>query len=338
MATSARYHIPVVVQNLPDLKYSDDDWISKEGRQVAIGSIAVSVLDELFQVDRLTPENAEGYQRVPTQNRVNSLKRDLKACEVDLPTAILLNFREFDRTEHIDESTQKAELILHSKDRLYVVDGQHRVEALISLYKEASEEWGSYSVPFVCLLGADRHGEMTEFFVVNDNAKSIGTSLAYELLTRRAQSSEAVKNHLIETGKGWLKAAGSLTHRVSETDIWQRKIQFPGQAKRGTLITNNGMMTSLRPLLEQPGYFQSIANEDQQLNVLNTYWKGIKLVVPEVMNDPQAYNLQRTLGVSALHAVLVNVLAIMGSKGLSVLDPDEYAEIMKKIVQRTWWI
>ncbi len=325
---STVHRLPVIAQNLPDLGDTGNDWISQKGREIAIGSISVRVLQELFTVDRLKPENPEGYQRIPTPNRVNSLKRDLDYCRVDLPTAILLNLRNYEPGVHLSRFGNHAELLLRNEDRLYVVDGQHRAEALIALYKDNPDKWGEYAIPFVCLLGADRDGELTEFYVVNDNAKSIDTGLALELLKRRADNSESARNYLVETGKAWMREAVALTHKLEDTEVWRGRILSPGQSKARTLITNNGMVTSLRPLVDQPGYFK-MSGEDQQIKILNSYWEGIKAVVPEVFTDPEKYNLQRTLGVIALHAVLVNVLAIIGSQGKSVLDPDTYASIME---------
>ena len=252
----------------------------------------------------------------------------MKAKRVDLPTAILLNLREFQATHHIPDEGTPTTLVLGEDDHLYVVDGQHRVESLIALFEENPDEWGSYAVPFVCLLGADLNGEMTEFHVVNSNAKSIGTGLAMDLLRRRAEASEVVRDQLVETGRAWINTASQLTAALKDTETWKGKIQFPGQLKSGTLITNNGMTTSLRPLVEQPGYFQSVGDPEQQCRILDAYWKGIKMVLPEAMQDPERFNLQRTLGTAALHGVFVNVLAVMVSQGKSVLNPGDYAEIM----------
>ena len=329
---ASAYRIPVIVQDLPNLRYDDGDWMSQKGRQIAIGSIPVSVLASLFKVDRFSQDNPEGYQRVATEGRVNALKRDLEHDRVDLPTAILLNMREFNISTHFDGLSDRSELVLGKDDRLYVVDGQHRVEALVKLYREnpgSQEKWGRFAIPFVCLLGADRDGEMNEFHVVNSNAKSIGTGLAYELIKRRADNSAAVRDHLIETGKVWVQKAEALTQKLSHMGVWQNRIQFPGPKQKGALITNNGVATSLRPLVEQPGYFQSIGDEGQQVEVLNAFWGGIKIVLPDVMNNPEDYNIQRSLGVTALHSVLVNVLAIMSSKGLSVRDPSKFAEVIE---------
>ena len=48
------------------------------------------------------------------------------------------------------------------------------------------------------------------------------------------------------------------------------------------------------------------------------------------MTDPERFNLQRTLGTTALHGVFVNVLAVMVSQGKSVLSPEAYAGIMRE--------
>ena len=123
--------------------------------------------------------------------------------------------------------------------------------------------------------------------------------------------------------------ASRLTDRIAETTLWKGNIPLAGAKKSGTLISYNGMATSLRILVEQPGYFQSVGDEEQQCHILNAYWEGIKMVLPDTMRNPERYNLQRTLGATALHNVLVNVLAVMVSKGFSVLEPAKYAEIME---------
>ena len=324
----AVHQLPVIMQNLPDLRYDSGEWMSENHRQIAIGSIPIPVLAVLYEVDRIElPGNPEGYQREASSSRVNSLRKDLADKKVDLPTAILLNLRHFNQAQHLKIENGTTELTLSSSDRLHVVDGQHRVESLIALHKDEPEQWASYALPFVCLLGADRNGEITEFHVVNSNAKSIGTGLAMELLKRRSANEEVLKD-LVSTGKAWMPKASKLTDRIAETDIW-KGIQFPEQKKGKTLITYNGMATSLRNLVEPPGYFQSVGDEEQQCRILNAYWEGIKLVLPDALKKPEDYNLQRTLGTTALHNVLVNVLAVMVSEGFSVLEPTKYAGIMK---------
>ena len=110
LAAEAVHRLPVIIQELPDLRYTDNDWTSKSGRQIAIGSIPVSGLAELCEVDRLEPGNQDGYQRVPTQNRISALRPDLQTNRVDLPTAILTNLRDFDADRHLDGTGPHFEL------------------------------------------------------------------------------------------------------------------------------------------------------------------------------------------------------------------------------------
>ena len=35
------YRVPVILQPLPELRYADNDWTSRQDRQLAIGSISV---------------------------------------------------------------------------------------------------------------------------------------------------------------------------------------------------------------------------------------------------------------------------------------------------------
>ena len=69
-ATEVVCQLPVIVQSLPDLRYEDKDWISKAERRIAIGSIPVRILANLFRVDQAAPDSPDGYQRVATSNRV----------------------------------------------------------------------------------------------------------------------------------------------------------------------------------------------------------------------------------------------------------------------------
>ena len=232
--TGPQFRIPVIIQELPDLRYGNDEWMAKNGRQVAIGSISTSTLKALYRVDRLNQQdNPDGYQRDPVKTRVNSLVKELKARRVDLPTAILLNLRKFQASQLFSDGGTPNTLVLGKDDHLYVVDGQHRVESLIALFDENPDAWGDYAIPFVCFLGADLNGEMTEFHVVNSNAKSILTGLAMELLRRRAEVSDVVRDQLVETGRAWMNTASQLTTALKKSDTWQGKVQFPGQSKSG---------------------------------------------------------------------------------------------------------
>ena len=87
-------------------------------------------------------DNPNGYQREAVKTRVSSLVKELKAQRVDLPTAILLNLREFQAPQHLPDEGILTNLVLTEDDHLYVVDGQHRVESLIALFEEDQDALG----------------------------------------------------------------------------------------------------------------------------------------------------------------------------------------------------
>ena len=153
--SSAIHRLPVITQSLPNLGGKGQDWTSQSGREIAIGSIPVKALQELFTVDRWSSDNPEGYQRTPTPSRVDSLKRDLDLDRVDLPTAILLNLRDYSPDIHLVRSDYQCELVLRPGDKLHVVDGQHRVESLTTLYKDNPEKMGRLR-PALCLFARCR--------------------------------------------------------------------------------------------------------------------------------------------------------------------------------------
>ncbi len=47
------HRLPVIIQDLPDLRYDNGEWMSQTRRKIAIGSILIPTLAELYEVDRM---------------------------------------------------------------------------------------------------------------------------------------------------------------------------------------------------------------------------------------------------------------------------------------------
>jgi hypothetical protein len=97
---------------------------------------------------------------------------------VDLPTAVLLSVRDGAGTIVGEMGEAGVTTFRPNGHELFVVDGQHRIEALSKLVDENEDKWSGYQIPFVCTVGADEIEEMTQFYVVNSTAKSVRTDLA----------------------------------------------------------------------------------------------------------------------------------------------------------------
>ena len=109
---------------------------------MVLGVITAGLLHDTYTVPRRDSRTKEGYQREVSTARVNRLVRDLKERRVDLPTAVLLNLRDYEPSRHLSEEDDgELWFILTDEDRLQVVDGQHRIAALAKLVDDDPDTW-----------------------------------------------------------------------------------------------------------------------------------------------------------------------------------------------------
>ena len=290
-----------------------------------------------YRIPQRNTLKKEGYQREVSRIRVNKLVADLQKTRVDLPTAILLNLRDT-TVEDLLTGGSDGELLMRECGSsrfgpFYVVDGQHRLEALRHLVEENEERWGEYLIPFVCMIGASVRQEMEQFYVVNSNAKSVRTDLALDLLKQRAESDRDVMESVFERGETWKVNGQTIVEKLSlDSPVWRHRIRFPNTVKNETTLSSAAMVTSLKQLLGTP-YFGAI-NLENQIKILDSYWRGIREVLPEAFGDkPWLYSIQKGSGVTVLHAVLIQVLECIRSKGQSVTEYTSYRDAMKRALE-----
>jgi len=307
--------------------------LQKAGVKMATGFITAAQLHARFKVPNLDPVTRQGYQRPPQMPRVTRLVTRLKDGSVDLPTALLLNLRKDQVAGRIVQREGKTFLVLRPGDVLYVVDGQHRVIAVVDrLFLEDLGKWFDLEIPFVSMLGADEAMEMTEFYVVNSTAKQVPTDLAYELLKRRAEADAELMEQLDGSGQAWIVRAQSLVTHLNEAGVWKERIRLAATSKGDTTINNAGMVNSLKPLL-QMAYFGTTITEDNQVKILDAFWRGLQRVLPECFEEPREYSLQKSVGVQAMHQVLLYVLEYLRSEGQFVTDPENYEGALREALR-----
>lgn len=312
---SDNFEIPVVIT----------ETLRKE-IPMAVGVITAGALANRYKIPRRDTRKKTGYQREVSATRVSRLMKELNAKRVDLPTAVLLNLRDYDKDAHLQIRDGGSFLSLNG-EMLFVVDGQHRIEALCRLVEADADRWAAFEIPFVCMLGAPEQEEMEQFYVVNSTAKSVRTDLALDLLKQRAESDPAVLRSLEEHGSAWKVEAQGLAEDLAKAPLWKYRIRFPGDTSAETTIGSAGMVGSLKVLLDTP-FFRMIKREDQ-LKILDAYWQGIKSVLPEAFDDPLDFTLQKSTGVMAMHALLVDVIEYLRSKGQSLTEPSVFAAALQ---------
>jgi DGQHR domain-containing protein len=295
-----------------------------DGRLQAVGVISVAHLAEHYKIDYRNSRTKTGYQRPLSATRVNKLAARLRKGRVDLPTAILLNIRDFNPADLIAEDSIHW---LDLKDYvLWVVDGQHRTVALEKVYEEYPERWANYLLPIVVVLGASSSEELDQFYEVNSNAKSVQVDLSYQLLSDKAKESQDAANELVERGEYWKVVSQALTERLAELPAWKGRVRHVEEPPAATTIKSGAMVKSLKPLVDNP-YFAHVST-DSQIAILRAYWEAISRLLPEAFEAPTDYVVQKTAGASVLHDLLVTVLEIQRSRGSSVIDSGSYENIL----------
>ena len=298
----------------------------RKGPRVVVGVLDAGTLIAQHSVPTRDTRKKSGYQRDLTQARVNRLQSELRKRRVDLPTAVLLSMR--DGSDSLLEDDDKGLCLQLAGRDLNVVDGQHRVAALRGLVDEDPERWSTFKVPFVCVLGADELQEMEQFYVVNSTAKSVRTDLAYDLLKQQAENDSDLSESLEERGEKWKVAGQTIVERLGqESVLWRSRIRFPGEPMAATTINNSGMVNSLKQLLASP-YFARVTT-DNQIKILDAYWHGVQAVLPECFERPTEHGIQKSTGVTTMHALLLSVIEHVRSAGDSVIESSSYERVLE---------
>lgn len=317
IATGVRDRIPVILRTTT---------LRRKGPEV-VGVMTAAMLTARYEIATRDYRRKTGYQRELSTSRVNRLVHDLEKKRVDLPTAVLLNLRNYEEEVNL---VRDGDQIWFSPngEPLHVVDGQHRIEALARLVEENPEDWGSFEVAFNCMLGASEVEEMEEFYVVNSTAKSVRTDLALDLLKQRAEADPRIMDALLETGESWKVEAQGVTEELAKTSVWQSRIRFPGEPKAATMIGSNGMVGSFRDLLSNH-FFGSI-QRSQRLQILDAYWRGVHDVLPDAFVVPGEYALQKSTGVQIMHRILIPILEYLRSVGKSLIEKESYIPVLQE--------
>ncbi len=312
----------------PLVKVIEGPRLTTRGIPTVVGKITIGQLATTHRIPHRKSGKQVGYQREASLTRVNSLARDIDADRVDLPTAILVNRRGLDMSHLIPNDDGSLCLpISCSDDPFYIVDGQHRLNALCKLFEADPSKWENYELPFVCMIGATESQEMEQFHVVNSNAKSVSTDLALVLLKQRAEHDTKMRMWLEERGQSWKLMGQQIVDKLKDTPAWRGRIRYPNEQKGRTTIGNSAVVASLKRPLSQENF--NGYSMDDKLKILDAYWQGIRTIYRDAFDDnPTEFNVQKTVGVHVFHALLPTVLQLALAKP-SVTDRTIYAEILR---------
>jgi DGQHR domain-containing protein len=301
----------------------------KEGVRIFISSLTALDLIDRYAIDRWTTENPGGYQRVPEERRFSerrgSIVRYLLKEMGCFPTSILINVRgELSFEEDEDFGWCSLGELDIGEERLWLIDGQHRVEGLKRAI-ERNADFEQYPVVVSILQLPERFDELMLFYIVNRRQRGVPTELAYRHLQRM----------LWERGTDWLYdlegkigvqrglAAEVVDYLCEEpASPWHGRIQRVAEPRHEEhILRDKTMIRSVVEILKEKVFEGMKVKELADL--LIDYWNAVSHIYPEAFVEPHRYTVLETPGLFSLNRLFPNVYGLCTRKGLVTMDAME---------------
>ncbi|MCD6263027.1 DGQHR domain-containing protein [Candidatus Bathyarchaeota archaeon] len=308
--------------------------------EIYVTTMRVGDLLARCSIDRWTPENPRGYQRMPDERRlmagrgspVRYLLREL-GC---FPTSILVNVRGDLRFEAEEDLgwCRVGDLVIGEEETLWLIDGQHRVEALRRAISR-NEEFEDYPLIVSVLRLRDIFDEMVHFYIVNKRQKSVPTDLAYRHLQRMLWERGIEWLYELEGARGVrLALATEIVDHLNgrEDSPWHRRIRRVGEPARPEHIIRDGpLIRSIGEILKEKT-FEGLPLEEVA-DLLIGYWRAIRDLYPEAFESPGEYSLLGTPGVFSFHRLFPSVYARCIKGG--VVDERTMGRVLSLLLEET---
>jgi DGQHR domain-containing protein len=263
------------------------------------------------EIDKWTPANPDGYQREPSQKRINKvasfLRGDLGFPGI-LPQSVLLGLRGQGKFKPaIGQPTNHggAEVgTLHIQKEflpLWEDDGQHRIGGLRTA-AERDPKFLDYMLPAIIMEDSSPLREATLFYVINTTSVKVPVDLAQRLIAQQDQD-PGLHNLLVQSGKDWIARATEICDLLNGTpnQPWDDFIRVPNTGSEQG-VKQNTIVRSLRPLLTGEHVYKS-QPVDTLAQLLIRYWKAIEKLWPDEIHEDTRddYVLMKSTGVLTMH-------------------------------------
>jgi DGQHR domain-containing protein len=311
-----------------------------------ITTLPLKHLSNKADIDRWSKTNREGYQRSPEESRLKpgkgSVVRYLLKEMGIFPTSVLLNVRgnlSFKEESKITEKISVGKLTISEDEKLWIIDGQHRIEAL---KRAASQkpELENYPVPVSLMNLKDKFEEMLLFYIVNSRQKRIETALAYKQLQTMYERVKIKEQH------EWIKEA--ILGRKQESEAiatfivdylaektsspFYNRIKFLGEETERRHLVEDSVLTRYISKLTGNLAFSSIEPE-KMADLLIDYWGAIKELYPNCFSEEKkdSYTLLKHTGIASFTYLFPIIYSLCTTDGnLSKTNMKKYLSYLKE--------
>ncbi len=218
---------------------------------------AVMTVEELItntETDVFDPVTLEGYQRKIDDSHCQGIIDYILYNDFFFPSPIICSTRE------------------NKKGKLWVVDGQHRIQAFRLLNDENNASYYSKyneikdcSLPIIILEKPDIATEISTFITINKTGKKVDTSLAYILRNRITNIGEDDLKNKIKVDYLIVELAEIINE--TKDSIWDSQISFEGNP------INEGQLISLNAFVKAE---RSYINKLIKCKLIDINWNGDK--------------------------------------------------------------
>ncbi len=293
--------------------------IAQRGGQEAV-EIYVTVFQakdfiDRYEIDRWSPKNPRGYQRLPSLSRLRdgrgSAVRYLVKEMGCFPTSILVNVRgELTFTPERDLGWCAYGKLDTGDERFWLMDGQHRVEALKRAI-ERNADFEKYPIIASVLKLPSRFDELMHFYIVNRRQKSVPTDLAYRHLQRMLWERGTEWLYDLEGRRGvHLGLASEVVDYLSREarSPWYARIRMVGStAKEEHLVTDKVLISSIAKIFREKAFEGMPIRDFGELMI--DYWNAVRQIYPDAFESENEYTLVTSTGINALHQLFPAIYA-----------------------------
>lgn len=282
--------------------------------------------EERVKVDIYNASKDQGYQRKPSMNRARDFARYLERAKGIGTTSILLNIRgEIKQFSAIKGPYGVLEL--PDTTKLWIIDGQHRIEGLKALL-QSNASYANFPIAVILINVSSEYEEAKQFIIINKTQKGVRPDLAERFIAKMAKRegpeylmylprATTIDIHWRPKATDIVDILNSSSSEDSTADFynnpWYQRIQLPNEPKNLCTVSQKAFEDSLKQLLHNASFDGYSAMETAILLV--RYWKAIRSLCPLPFEEPKDYVLVRTTGVAVFHNIFPRVVELASKKG-----------------------
>ena len=298
---------------------------SVESVHFFLGALPTSWVTKHADIDRWGKDNRDGYQRPAEQSRIKlekgSAVRYLLEEIGTFPTSVLLNIREpliLNMESELFKNIKKGKIKIPDESTLWIIDGQHRIEAL-KMALVTRPELSDYPIPVSILNLKTKFDEMLLFYIVNSRQKKIPVNVAYRHLQSMVEKMKI-------TGKyEWIKEAivGPKQEREAiaalvvdflddeDNSPYKNHIKYLGDAwEPSHLIEDSVLIRYISKILSEKSF--ELMSPIDFAQILVMYWNAIKELYPNAFEEEQKdnYTILKHTGVASFTYLFTSIYGI----------------------------